>query len=125
MDATFANYQGHPPDDTYPRKTLMDYFTLVVSLIVVAIRIGFVLLHFALCADIYIQARESARPRGELRAGETREGHDQIGEEQEQDLERNLGDEWDPIRRDWYYDGATESSHLLSAVYDGDTSDTD
>ncbi|KAK8122969.1 hypothetical protein PG984_011639 [Apiospora sp. TS-2023a] len=75
MDATLSNYQGHPPDDTWPGKTFMDYFTLAVSLTVVAIPVGFVLLHFALCADIYLDARERARRRDEVRAEQTRGGN--------------------------------------------------
>ncbi|KAK7915031.1 hypothetical protein PG985_012734 [Apiospora marii] len=122
MDATVLGYQAHQPDESYPRKTFMDYFTLLLSLILLAIPIGFVLLHLAICADIYIQARERRRTRDEYRARQAREGQDQDVEEQEQDLEQNLGGSGDPIRRDWYY-GATESSHLLPAIHELDAAD--
>ncbi|KAK7985621.1 hypothetical protein PG996_005143 [Apiospora saccharicola] len=125
MDTTFSNYQGHPPDDTWPGKTFMNYFTLAVSLIVVAIPVGFVLLHFALCADVYLDARERARRRDEVRAGQAQR---QSGGGREQDLERNGDGDGDPRRRDWHHwfgTDATESSRLLPSVYEGASSDAD
>lgn len=117
MDATVLGYRGHQPDENLPRKGFMDYFALLVSLLLLAIPIGFVLLHLAICADIYIQARERA-----LQAGE---GQGQNGEEQEQDPERHPGVEGDPGRTDWYHYFADESSHLLPTVYEGGGADSE
>ncbi|KAK8061965.1 hypothetical protein PG994_008331 [Apiospora phragmitis] len=124
METTFSNWHGPPDNNPQPRKTVIQYIALAGTLLVMMIPIGFVLLHIALCADeYYFQAWERRRRRDERRARHS--GQEQHQQQREQDLERSFVGGNGPGYGDWYYSGATESSHLLSAANERSLSDID